>query len=486
MKDELPAYFVVVDDKEDSINTFKEVIEDVSWIERFNNDKIIEVNEKVKALARQYPKMFSNHCKFLSFLTVDLDTFQKAREVLENCKKSILWLDLNLHQSANNPMEQRHQYSEQLSNMLKDEQFHEICASESLGGCILALSYRPCFSQSATRVLVPASDGTLPEQIISQLSTHEGFRQAFVNKGYPIRGLAINAQRAIIAGLTRWIELREKRHPLDQFWENTKTWFQDRENCYKAKFPHDFGRGNMGWKELLQETLSSYTGSVDNWFQDDATMISLHENLKTLTGVNSFYSGGTMSYPLSTYAAYIVFLMGAHNRLKEGGDPQEMAEAKRISWEGKERARGAYLFRGISGHDQCDKQNEADLHKRCAKAIFDLGYAFGQKKNVSDTVCPISSPDCHQLDLTIKIKVDDPNATLRRFKEAIKAERATSEEVSRPENLLRTLHESGLLGWQSLGAGRGGQILLESQKRESSLLIHFVHHDQHRFVLLGD
>jgi hypothetical protein len=474
-----PEKVVIIDDLQQSIQFWEQEIKNLDWIKNFKSEFVSEPVEEVKKLAHENKSIFSPQDRCNVYEIESEEQFNKAKTFLNNTENAIVWLDLNLHQPPNADNKLLHSYYKETLHLYFNNDdggdYKTVSMLDTIGGCILALEFKPIFNPPILKLLVVVSGGPLPREVMKKMGNEE----AIAPGAYSIRGSVADARNAIVAGLNRWVELRN-RNLLDMFWTETNEWFSG-----KSSYPHDWNdrqkTRHTDWPSIFKKTLERYLGPLPaDWFEDDTGHYA-HETLKTLCGNNSILGNGQGKKPISTFAAYLIFLMGAHSKLKEMHiEEASLNNAKNIQWNvSNKEQRFIEVLKLFSTYPDTGE------HKKAAKCLFRLGSLLATHKSNNNVT--LKTPFWTDETLTLSIPLSlGSNSTnfLKDAKEALSPNYSShfsnnKLETSVMPNLIQL---SKCKVWN----GQSGKIILEHSIHNDNIICIHLKPSTHQFVVIGD
>lgn len=471
-----PEKVVIIDDLQQSIKHWGPEIKNLDWIKNFKSEYVSEPAEEVKKLAHENDRFFLQQDRCEVYEIESEEKFNKAKTFLNNTENAIVWLDLNLHQYPNGYNEPLHSYYiNELCDYLENNDYKSVSMLDVVGGCILALEFKPIFEPPRMKLLVVVSSAFLPFQVKKKL----GNEDAIVEGPYPIRGTKNDARNAIVAGLNRWVELRN-RNLLDMFWTETNEWFSG-----KQGYPHNWNERNnpqhSSWPSIFKKTLERYLGALPaDWFADK-TGHYVHETVKTLCGNNSILGNGK-GKPISIFAAYLIFLMGAHSELKAMHiEEASLNNAKNIQWNvfNKERR----FIEVLNLFSTCPDPEE---HKKAAKCLFRLGRLLAIHKSNNNVT--LKTPFWIDETLTLSIPLSLGSNSKKFLDEAKKTLLSSPYNSHSSNNGLETSVKPNLIQLSrcKVWNGQSGKIILEHSIHNNNIVCIHLKPSSHQFVVIGD
>lgn len=488
-----PEKFIVVDDLCGQAKMWKSQIEDLLWIDqlvKYDEKKplIPELKEDIKLFWASFPteqnKMADSLRKLIALkdsypltsVVVEkyiITTAENFEQTLKDISKgadtgsAILWLDMFLHEFVPQVKRAIQDKMKIITFAKNDNEIREI--TRPMGGFVCSHYFGPS-TEDPMRILAVASRHpsiSFLRELYGEAVTDSSLARSSAERR--------DVWFSIVLGLNKWVEEIEKKqqHPLDLFWDDTKDWFTGSFVC-----PHNPADINNAWSDSLQKTMGKFLGPVDNWFENADAVRAIHENVKTLAGKNScFVLEGSYYEPLSTYAAYIVFLMGAYRKMKTDQlDNSVLEAAKVIDWAHKDSAREANLF---SSNYSSDKKDLVARHQKCAKAIFRLGELLAFNR-MHQGECNIMEPRCHDKVVVVRLKNIDFLNFIEKSEKTIKENDSNGDEV-KVSTWINFLYQSEVFG----NKNKGGYILFDCvQEKEKIIRIHLIH-GNYRWILLG-
>lgn len=477
-RDFWPEKVVLIDDLQQSIKYWDQEIKNLGWIKNFKSDFVSEPVEKLGKLADDKKKLiFSQQDRRKIYKIESKETFSEAKTFLNNTENAIVWLDLNLHQYPNGYNEPLHSYYiNELCDYLENNDYKSVSVLDVVGGCILALEFEPIFAPPKMKLLVVVSGADLPFQVKKKL----GNEDAIVEGPYPIRGSTNEARNAIVAGLNRWVELKN-RNLLDMFWTETNEWFSG-----KPGYPHDWNdrkkTEHTSWPSIFEKTLERYLGPLTaDWFADK-TNHYVHETVKTLCGSNSILGNSKGRKPISIFGAYLIFLMGAHSKLKEIHMEASLNNAKNIKWNAvltKEQnsIEDLNLFSNYQGPVE---------HKKAAKCLFRLGRLLVTHKSNNNVT--LNTPFWTDETLTLSIPLSLGSNSKKFLCEAKKFLLSSHDNSYSSNNRLETSVMPNLIELSECKVwnGQSGKIMLEHPIDTNNIVYIHLKPSTHQFIVIGD
>jgi hypothetical protein len=309
-----PDRLILVEDTSTAIGWWERAITDLSWIvwveeenypgtdpdfeQAVSEYRSLEfkpdgIHPSLLDLAKNQPTFFADTNRVIACrIDTTTESFDKAISYVECLQHSaILWLDFMLDDAEGKGSDPKlTEYFQQKYDAVKNQLPANVATAWqthayekfAIGGCALAIYYKPNADPiDPVRILVPAS-GLPPNLMIWK-------RDAVTNKTTAIKQGLEAAFAAILVGLNKWVEIRDKQlQTLERIWTSkTHKWF-----AYDAKHnggvPHQVPQVNgllyTTARNEIQEVIGSYFSIPDLWVTDDEEWETFYDTLKDLLG----------------------------------------------------------------------------------------------------------------------------------------------------------------------------------------------------------